>query len=746
MTTLDPTPSFPPTTSPARESPSGDDDWPSWATRWTQLTFTEDDPLDFDPEFWLDVMRRSRSNATCLSAGGYMAFYPTRIPHHYRSRHLGDSDPFGTLVEGAKSMGMAVMARVDPHAIHADALAAHPEWAALDEDGQPVEHWAFPGTYITCPFSTYNSEFLTEVSREITREYDIDAVFANRWQGHGISHSAAASRAFREDTGLDLPRGAYDADDPAWRAWPGWRRRRLSALVGLWDDAVRAVKPHVRFIPNLGSVAAHDLDRGLVEKHYPLLFIDKQGRSGIEAPWAAGRNGKRSRSVFRDRPVGLITSIGPEHPAHRWKDAVTSGPEFATWIIDGFAQGAFPWFTKFKAGVLDTRWVQPLVDAFTLHAEVEPLLSRLSITADVALLDATRSTGLPHGGENLDGQGAYQALVEAGIPFEFVCDGLITAEQLDRFRVLVAPDVQRLSDEECRTITEWVGRGGCLVAAHQTSMLHPDGTPRADFGLGEVLGVHLTRPARRGVRNNYAALTGRHALHTGFTGTTRIIGGTAIVGVSAVEDAVVPFRFVPDYPDLPMEEVYAREAPRDPAVVLREHPGGGRTAYVAFNLGEVFWEALQPDHGHLLAETVRWALGSRDTVRVDAPGIVDVAVHSGPGEVAVCLVNLTNPMTMRGAVRRVLPTGPVSVSLPLPAGARLASAGLVVRGEEVAVSVSAGQVEVVVPSIEQLEVLHLRFADADAGHDQQPSHRRDDRQAQHHAPPPGSDRRGADAP
>ena len=74
MTTLDPTPA------PTLATVTGrDGDWPTWATRWTQLTFTEDDPLHFDPEFWLDVMRRSRSNATCLSAGGYMAFYPTQV-------------------------------------------------------------------------------------------------------------------------------------------------------------------------------------------------------------------------------------------------------------------------------------------------------------------------------------------------------------------------------------------------------------------------------------------------------------------------------------------------------------------------------------------------------------------------------------------------------------------------------------------------------------------------------------------
>ena len=50
-------------------------------------------------------------------------------------------------------------------------------------------------------------------------------------------------------------------------------------------------------------------------------------------------------------------------------------------------------------------------------------------------------------------------------------------------------------------------------------------------------------------------------------------------------DAVAPFRFIPDFPDLPMEEVYQREAPDKPAVVCTKNAAGGRTVYFPFNLG-----------------------------------------------------------------------------------------------------------------------------------------------------------------
>ena len=171
-------------------------DWYKTATRWTQLTLAEDDPVKFDPEFWIEVFKRTKSNATCISAGGYIAYYPSEVPLHYVSKFLGDKDSFGALVEGARKLDMHVMARVDPHAIHDDAATAHPEWVAVDKDGKPRRHWAYPDVWVTNAYGDYNSAFMPEVVKEIVRKYDIDAIFANRWQGHGVDYSEDSRRRF----------------------------------------------------------------------------------------------------------------------------------------------------------------------------------------------------------------------------------------------------------------------------------------------------------------------------------------------------------------------------------------------------------------------------------------------------------------------------------------------------------------------------------------------------------------------
>ncbi|MBZ5626791.1 MAG: hypothetical protein LAQ69_50155, partial [Acidobacteriia bacterium] len=48
------------------------------------------------------------------SAGGVVAYYPTKVAMHYRSAWLGDRDNFGELSRGCQKLGMVVVARVDP--------------------------------------------------------------------------------------------------------------------------------------------------------------------------------------------------------------------------------------------------------------------------------------------------------------------------------------------------------------------------------------------------------------------------------------------------------------------------------------------------------------------------------------------------------------------------------------------------------------------------------------------------------
>src|SRR5215475_5534112 len=80
---------------------------PSWIDkpmRWAQLTLVEDDPGKFDLAFWLDYFKRTHSDGACLSGGGCVAYYPTKIPFHHASAWLGERDVLGELISGCRKL------------------------------------------------------------------------------------------------------------------------------------------------------------------------------------------------------------------------------------------------------------------------------------------------------------------------------------------------------------------------------------------------------------------------------------------------------------------------------------------------------------------------------------------------------------------------------------------------------------------------------------------------------------------
>src|SRR5215470_14656799 len=79
----------------AAEPTATDLTWFDKPMRLAQLVLVENDPGQYSPQFWLDYFKRTHSDAACLSAGGCVASYPTKIPLHYRSRFLGDRDSSG---------------------------------------------------------------------------------------------------------------------------------------------------------------------------------------------------------------------------------------------------------------------------------------------------------------------------------------------------------------------------------------------------------------------------------------------------------------------------------------------------------------------------------------------------------------------------------------------------------------------------------------------------------------------------
>jgi len=71
----------------------------------------------------------------------------------------------------------------------------------------------------------------------------------------------------------------------------------------------------------------------------------------------------------------------------------------------------------------------------------------------------------------------------------------------------------------------------------------------------------------------------------------------------------------------------------------------------------------------------------------------------------VHLVNLTNPMMMKGPLRETIPVGPLHARIRIPAGMRPSKVQLLTAGTAPRTSLANGVLTVTVPSVEVHEVI-----------------------------------------
>src|SRR5262249_1079789 len=288
-----------------------------------------------------------------------------------------------------------------------------------------------------------------------------------------------------------------------------------------------------------------------------------------------------------------------------------------------------------------------------------------------------------------------------------------TPDRLNPFKLLILADAAALSDAQCDAIRDYVNRGGSLLATFASSLYDERGQQRTDFGLADVFGVSFGGKIEGPMQNSYPNLeaepqTGRtHPILEGFENTTRIINGVFRIVVRPTEAFPSLLTLIPTYPDLPMEDVYPRVQHTDTRELYLRTVGTSRIVYIPWDIDRTFWEVLCVDHGRLLKNAITWASNERSPVEVEGPGVLDVTVWRQRDSMTVHLVNLTNPMLMKGPLREMIPIGSQRVRIRLPEGTRAKKVQLLAGGTSLRLEEDRGVLTLTVPSVEGHEVIAI---------------------------------------
>lgn len=699
--------------------------WYATMRRCGQLNLNERDPLTLDVDAWMDYWESLKVNAILINGGGILAFYPTKVPYQHRSEFLGARDLFGELAAGARKRNIRIVARMDCNYAYQEALDAHPEWFERNRDGSPRPQNECPWLFKTCMFSTYFTEQMPAIYREMNERYNPDGFFTNGWPSTGsleVCYCSACQKLYQDKIG-GIPPETTDAQNPVYRKYYEVYMDRIAEVWSLWNRVAREKNPDSVYVGNLGGGIRTVKDLKRLGEVAAWFNADHQGRSTEDPVWICAQQGRVAQSVMDGRTItNVIGSYSTSDPL--WRHASKPAAEATLWMAQITASGMVPWYHRLGGVVLDNRWRETgRVFYDWLAANEADFRNRRSLATIAVLYPQStvafyRSIGTRErrlNAERIDStdylQGLYYALLEGRFLFDFVHQENLTPEALKPYKALLIPNAAYLRDGECQAIRRYAASGGSVWATFETSLYNEWGVRREDFGLSDVFGVHMAGDLVGPVGNSYMHIDRPHPISDVFKNTEILPGTEFRVPVSHLNSGSGFLSLIPQYPAYPPEMVYPRIAKTDePTAVFRESSGGsGRVVYFPGDIARTAWKSGNPDLNRLITGSVNWLMKNQPRpATVEGEGLLELfAWETDPG-CALHILNYTNPNAMRSSIRRFYPTGPLHVSIRVPEGKRVSAVRALRAGRSLSFKQTNEIMTADLPTVTDYEVVSLR--------------------------------------
>lgn len=674
--------------------------WHQRIRRAGQVNITEHDPVALNVTEWGEYFASLKCDVVFASVTGIIAYYPSEVPFHRRSKFLNGKDFTGELVTAAKKHGMRVIARFSPDLNWGDALAAHPEWFRRDKNGKPVPAEEEPLLFHTCIFTTYMTEHMPAIFREVNRRYDVDGLFTNAWPDIGKLPECFC------DACKKLPPFGTVA---YWNAYTD----RVVMLWRMWDGIAKEKSPENLYFGNMGGGIESGPNMITLKEVAQWYNCDNQGRGGEEEPiWGCTLQGRVCDAILDGHTATNVTaSYCTGKP--RWRNLHKSTEEAQMWMNETVASGMVPWyhFIGGEEGLgADRRWHKPGFDYFNWLAQHDPHFTNKDTVADIAVVMGQRTQRFYRspelGDPMMNIHGLYLALLEGRFIFDFLHEQDLTTTKINKYKTLLLPNIALLSDAECAALKSFAARGGSIMASFETSLYDDQNRKRADFGIAELFGLHATGPRRTRVGNAFMGrIERKHPILDGFTDTDWLPGAQWLQPVAPVAEPVMTV--IPPFVNYPPELAYPYVEKTDIPDLIATEKNGSRLVYFAGDIERTCWQSGNKDLSQLLQNAIRWVSRGESPVTVTGKGLMETFAWETQAGYAVHLLNYTNPAAFKGYIREFYPVGEQRVTMKIPQGRSVSRVHLLRAGVDVPFQAIAGGVQFSVPAVVDYEVAGL---------------------------------------
>jgi hypothetical protein len=308
-------------------------------------------------------------------------------------------------------------------------------------------------------------------------------------------------------------------------------------------------------------------------------------------------------------------------------------------------------------------------------------------------------------------RGWENLFMENHIPNDFILDDQMTREGLQKYNVVILPNVRCMSDKEIEVLKDYVREGGNVIATYATSLYDEEGKERKDYGLSELFGVSYAGKKENTRRDNYQyILNKKHPIVEADSPQTELLfnaGFTALC--KPAKNANVICTWVPTIQNQPPDKSWVEKFSTEFPTAVENSYGKGKVIYFANQPDVLSYQVGHQDPRNMLLRSVRYLAGNTIQLQSNAPSSVNIGLTKSlikPGQYMLSLVNTTSGPVR--PIRELIPVNSIKVKLRLD-GRSVATHKVLRCQGECKVTTSGQNIELNISRLEDFCAVHIQM-------------------------------------
>lgn len=415
------------------------------------------------------------ANTLLINAGGIMAFYPTKLPFHYKNPYVKD-DMLGRVISLCHENGIRVIVRFDFSRIHESFFEEHPDWFYISPKGERVDNY---GMMVASVNGDYMQKHAFEIVQEVIDNYPVDGMFVNMfgyntmdyYKGvyHGIDQNPNDKKRFTEFSGgMTLPT-VEDENDPVFIKYKEFKKHSTNELLKRMRDLIKSQRPNIAlctYNDDFIDIMRHEAQGEL--HHLPYFaYIASENVNTIESTFddKIASSSSIQQITFGSR----YHAVPPVRIRNRLFQSIAHGSGLDISLMGDMRNYE------------DERGFDVIKEVYAYHKKNEKYYGDYRPTAKIAII---KQDYWPGGSVMEEMRGFEQILKEEHIQFDLVLKKYLSLrfDKLKDYKIILLAHLNNFSDDEIEVLKKLTEEGVNIIATNQSMADNPE-------ALKELFGV-----------------------------------------------------------------------------------------------------------------------------------------------------------------------------------------------------------------------------------------------------------------